>query len=230
MLLHLLQQFKVFSRVNWWIYILLSCIVVFVYFTSTWNAFEIFIFFLLNLLWALFMMMMQDSYKDYNFSIGSIFLLFANIIYWWISLYWFLVNNEVQYLLWQISFNLSWIQLLLKDVWWITIRWINFYTIFPLWIIIISILVLYYHISFYWLIQSLWFLSVSSWLVIANNIKRYYALFLWTFLIVSGSFIGIAANYLSWDILWITVGYWLLWTVTLIYYIQTFPKYYYTKL
>lgn len=227
MIWNIYHQFKSFSSANWWIFIILFFITIFVYITNTWNIYEIITLFSLSLLWNLCMILMQDSYKDKAFNTWSIFLLCANSIFTSLALYWFIVNSEYQYLLWQISFNLSWIQLLLKDVWWITIKWINFSTILPLWLIIIVTLIFHFNISIYWIIQSLWFLCVTSWLVLKDNIKRYYVLFLWTSFVVLGSVVWIFANYFSWAILWITVWYALLWMVTLIYYIKIFPQYFY---
>ena len=107
MLQKLIQQFKLFSRENWWIYAIFILALAIVFLTEKGQMWEVVLIFFLNMLGNLYVLLMQDSYKDSHFKRGAIFLMIGNILYGTIAIYSAVFNAEYQYLLWQIAFQTS---------------------------------------------------------------------------------------------------------------------------
>lgn len=225
MLEKLILQFKVFSKENWWIYLLLAATIGVVMVTWKGNLLEIVILFSINLLGAICNMLMMSSYKNKQFSEGSIFILTANTLYTILSLYAWIHDGDMQYIFWQLSFLLTWIKVFLLYTYNKDISLINFKSIFVLNIWVMSILLFYIGMSVPVLIQSLWIFAITLGLALVNDTNRYFVIVFWNLLVVSGSILLLGENYFDGKIQWVTVAYMLLWLSTFVYYLKLFPLY-----
>ena len=225
MLQKLLQQFKIFTRENWWIYILLLISVGVVLYTGKGNIYEIIAIFFLNLTGAMCNMLMMSSYKDKKFIEGSIFIVSANVIYTFLSLYAWLHDGDLQYIFWQASFLLTGFKALFFYTYKIDLKYINFYTILLLNTAVMWALVFYVWLWSYAIIQSLWIALITLWLASLNDIQRYSFILLWNTLVVLGSFSILVTDYLQGSILWVTVAYSLLGLSICTYNYRILPEY-----
>lgn len=220
-----LKEYISFSRQNWWVYILLFFALFFVMLTGKGSSIEVFILFVLNLFGNICIMMMQNSYSEKSFSTGSLFLLFANVIFTGISLYGFFVNGEKQYLLYQISFNLSGIKTFLYYNYSYDIKFLNAYTLGIFNVLLFVFILFFLNLPFYGNFQSLGFAAVTLGLVVIDDIWRYFLNVFGIIFIVLWSFLGLYWNYISGNILGITVSYSLLTTTVFIFYLKLLPQY-----
>jgi hypothetical protein len=225
MLQQLLQQFCIFSRENWWVYILLLFCLGLIFFTWKGSLIEVLLLFLINLFGNICMMIMQDSYSKQQFRVGSTFLLISNILFLGIALYSFFFNGEKQYVYWQISFILwgmrSFLQYNFSRSFWflsgITVGIIN--------VCILSYILLFLDFPWYGIIQSFGFAIITYGLILLNDIHRYIYHLLGTTILVIGSVSGLYVNYVSGTIFWITVSYSVLSLTVLSFYMKVLPSY-----
>jgi len=206
----LLKQFQIFSRENWWIYVLLLVAVVVVIYTGKWNIYEVIGIFFLNLSGAMCNILMMSSYKDKRFIEWSIFILTANTLYTFLSLYAWLHDWNLQYIFWQASFLLTGFKAFFLYTYKIDLKYINFLSI-----LILNSIVMYTLVYFIWLwpaaiIQSFWIAGITLGLSLKNDIWRYFFILAWNSLVVLWTFSILVFDYLEWDILWVTVAYALL--------------------
>jgi len=225
MLQKLLQQFKIFSRENWWIYILLLCAVIVVLYTGKGNIYEIVIIFFINLSGAMCNMLMMSSYKDKKWREGSIFIMMANIMYTSISIYAWLHDGDMQYIFWQASFLLTWLKALMLYNYKIDLKYINFATILLLNIWVMYILIEYIGLSFAAIIQSIWIAAITLGLALQNDIKRYIFILIWNTLTLIGTSMLLVIDFHAGSILWITVAYALLGLSISSYNYRILPEY-----
>jgi len=220
-----LSELKKFSRDNWWVYLLLSIALTIVYITGKWNLIEIIILFLLNFLWNLFVMVAMWNYQAKNNKIWSIYHLSTTLIFTIISIYWALFLDQFQYLFWQITYLIAAIKAIsyykfeynIKVFTPYLVGWIN---------IILMVLFLYLlPFSLFGTIQAIWFSFVTTWLVSVTDKFRFYMSLIWVLFITIWSAIWLYFSYLSGNIDWIALGYFLLTISVLIYHIKLLPKY-----
>jgi hypothetical protein len=88
-------------------------------------------------------MLMMSSYKNKNFSEGSVFILIANILYTSLSIYAWIHDGDMQYIFWQLSFLLAGIKVFMLYNFARNLSLINMKSIFVLNIIVLSVLVFY---------------------------------------------------------------------------------------
>lgn len=234
-----LKELKNFSRSNWWIYALLIISLFIVYITWKGNMIEIIILFLANFLWNLFIMVMQANYTSKNNKIWAIYHVSATSIFTTISIYWLLVLDQSQYIIWQLTYILAALKAFTFYNFGKNIKFINAASI---WIINVLLFILF--INFAWknidvmwlfkitvnaelftIIMALWFSFVTTWLVSTNDKLRYWFSLIWVVWIVWGSGIGLVLSYINWNIDWIALGYLILTLTVFIYYIKLLPKY-----
>lgn len=206
----LLAQFQKFSRENWWIYILLLIAILVVIYTGKGNLYEVLFVFLFNLSWAMCNMLMMSSYKDKKFVEGSIFIITANTIYTFLSLYAWLYNGDMQYIFWQASFLLTGFKALFLYTYKIDLRYINFVTILILNTLVMITLVGYIWLSFSAIIQSFGIAGITLWLSLKHDVYRYFFILFWNTLVVVWSFSILIEDFFVGSILWVTVAYALL--------------------
>lgn len=234
-----LQELKNFSRSNWWVYVLLAIALVIVYITWRWNMLEIFILFLANFLWNLFIMVMQANYTAKNNKIWAIYHVSATSVFTIISIYWLIVLEQSQYIIWQLTYILAalkaftfynfnknikfintasvWLINIILFIFFITFAWKN---IEVAWLFNINI-----NVELWTILMALWFSFVTSWLVSINDTIRYWLNIVWVLGIVVWSWILLVLSYMSWNIDWISLWYFILTSTVLVYYIKLLPKY-----
>ena len=220
-------QFQVFSRENWWIYAILWLTISVVIYSGKWNFIEILILFFINLLWAMCNMLMMSSYNNKKFAEGSIFIVSANILYTFLSLYAWFENGDIQYLLWQTSFLLTGFKAYMLYSFNRDLGYINFLSIFLLNSCVLYTLVFYIWITFPVFIQCIWIFLITLWLSLVHDTQRYFVILMWNLWVVSGTLFLFIENYLFWSILGVTVAYMLLWLSTFVYYLKLLPAYIY---
>lgn len=225
MLQQLLLQFRTFSRENWWIYILLCIALVTVFYTWKGSLYEVVFIFFLNLSGALCNMLMMSSYKDKKFVEGSIFIVSANTLYTFLSLYAWIYNGDMQYIFWQASFTLTGFKALFHYTFHKSLDFINFKTI-----LLLNIWVMYVLISHIWLtgaaiIQSLWIASITLGIVLMNDIKRYFWILFGNTMTTFWSFLLLFQDFARGEILGITVAYFILGLSISVYNYKILPEY-----
>lgn len=225
MIQKLLFQFIKFSRENWWIYLLFIIAFSLILYSWKWNLYELSAVFFLNILGNIYMLLMQDSFKDNKFKTGCIFLLIWNILYFLLALYSFLVNNELQYLLWQMWFQLAWIKTIMYFYYGKNLKFLNGVFMSILAVLLVLIGIEFLSLSWYAHIQSIWFAVTVIWLSAESDTKRYFLIFLWVVITAIGSFLGLYVNYLDWNIFWITISFAILSLSSALYYTKLFPIY-----
>ncbi len=77
------------------------------YITWKGNLIEIIILFLANFLWNLFIMVMQANYTAKNNKVWAIYHASATLVFTLISIYWLVVLNQSQYIIWQLTYILA---------------------------------------------------------------------------------------------------------------------------
>ncbi len=225
MLQKLLQQFKIFSHENWWIYVLLMLAVSVVLYTGKWNIYEVIAIFFLNLSGAMCNMLMMSSYKDKRFVEGSIFIVMANVLYTFLSLYAWLHDGDLQYIFWQTSFLLTGFKALFYYMYNINIRVINFVSILILNSIVMFALIFHVWIWFWPIVQSFGIACITLWLSLTHDMKRYFFILIWNTLVVLGTSSILVLDYMQGSILGVTVAYALLWLSICSYNYKILPVY-----
>jgi len=225
MLQKLFQQFQVFSRENWWIYLFLVIALGVVIYTGRWNVYEVILVFLVNLSWAMCNMLMMSSYKDKKFIEGSVFIMTANILYTSISLYAWLHDWDLQYIFWQASFLLTGFKALMLYNYKKELQYINFWTIFLLNTAVMYILVWHIWISLFATIQSLGIASITLGLALKHDIYMYFCILAGNTFVVLGTFCILISDFSAGSILWVTVAYALLWLSICTYNYRILPEY-----
>ena len=225
MLQKLLLQFKTFTRENWWIYLLLCFALWIVMYTWKGNVYEVIVIFLFNLSGAMCNMLMMSSYKDKKFIEGSIFIVSANTIYTFLSLYAWLINGDMQYIFWQTSFLLTGFKALFLYAFKVDIKYINFWSILTLNTCVMTLLISYVRLDIYAIIQSFWIAGITLGLAITHDIYRYFWILFGNTLVVIGSFAILVADFTGWSILGITVAYALLGLSICSYNYKILPEY-----
>jgi len=177
-----IEELKKFSRENWWIYLLFILLIIFVIYKDIWNPIEIIVDFFANFIANIWIMVMQSNYTEKNNKIGSMYHIWATSIFVLISLYWYFVNDQSQYIIWQIAYSLA------------AIKAFNFYNydrkikIISEKSFIVLNVVLFSFFSykiglFQWesilinlpfITQALWFSLITTWLVSIRDSFRYW--------------------------------------------------------
>jgi hypothetical protein len=220
-----IKELKIFSRENWWVYLLLSIALTIVYITGKWNLVEIIILFLLNFLWNLFVMVAMWNYQEKNNKIWSIYHVSTTLTFTIISIYWAFFLDQFQYLFWQITYLIAAIKAISYYKFEHNIKFFTPYLVGGINIILMSLFIYLFPFSLFGTIQAIWFSFVTIGLVSITDKFRFYMSFIWVFFITSWSAIWLYTSYLNENIDWIALGYFLLTISVLVYHIKLLPKY-----
>lgn len=220
-----LQELKLFSKQNWRIFILLIFALYIVLYTWKGNIIEIIILFLLNFLWNLFIMIMQNNYNLNKNIIWSIYQIFSNIIFISIWIYWIINFWEFQYMFWQITYTLAAIKVFYfyyykKELFILNEK--NFILLNSIIFIFFLLLIKYEIFS---ILQWVGFSLVTTWLVSIKDKIRYWLNLIWIFFIVIWSLVWVYSSYIIWNINWISLWYLILTSTVFIFYIKLIKKY-----
>lgn len=215
-----------FSKQNWWIYFVLVICLGFVYKTWFWSITEIIILFLVIFLGNLFIMIMQDYYTSWNNKYWAINQIISVIIFTLVSIYSYYYKWQYQYLIWQDMYILAAINSVLFFVFKRDLkRYFNEYSFLTINILLLFVFIMYIPHQNSSILQAIGFSLITSWLVSVKDKVRYWLNVFWIALLFSWSLWGAINSYLTWDLNWIDLGYFLLtWTV-FIFYLKLLPRY-----
>ncbi len=219
------SKIKDFSKENWWIYIFLVITLVLVYVTWKWSISEISIIFLLNFLWNLFIMIMQDYYTVSTFKKWALFHVLSVIIFTSVSLYWFLAHNQYQYLIWQIMYIWAAIKAFMFYNFWKNLKAFNEYSFLFINTMLLFVFLLFIQHDSFAVLQAIWFGLITSWLVSIKDKVRYWLNVVWIAFLISGSVWWVVSSYITWSIDAISLGYLLLTLATFVFYLKLSPNY-----
>ncbi len=246
-----LYELKKFSRQNWWVYLLLIIASIIVMITWKWNIVEILILFFANLLWNLFIMVMQANYTKLKNNIWAVYQLLSSVVFASIAIYSFIKFEQYQYIIWQISYTLAAISSISFFTFNKNIKFLNSLSMWALNIVLFWLFLFVWLTNFAWIEINLWFSSilmaiwfslVTTGLVSKNNdfkycyhnmcieLKtndkfRYWLNLFWIIWIILGSIIWVIKSYLWWSINWIDLWYFILTLTVFVFYLKLLPKY-----
>jgi hypothetical protein len=217
----ILKEIRLFSKQNWWIYILFIFSLFIIYKTNSWNLFEVALVFIFHFFWDICVMMMWDFYSKKQEKKALYAQIWSFIIFWLIWIYAWISSWKWSYLVPQILFFWPIIKWFKPNF-----KWLN--SFFMLWVWIF-VLIMYYYL---WLIHSLtvfiqilWFIIFPISLIIKNNKTKYFWSLLWIFLIFLGSSSMLYSWFIEWKVIWTDLSYTLLPFTVFIYYIKLIKKY-----
>ena len=220
-----LKELKTFSRENWWVYLILSIALTIVYLTWKGNLLEIILLFLANFLWNLFIMAMQWSYSSKNNKIWWIYQLSSTIVFSAIAIYWLIVFDQSQYLIWQVAYFWAAMKAFIFYNYDKDIKLLNEKIFIFLNIILFTIFIKFFEFQTFQILQWIWFALITTWLVSIKDNIRYWLNVIWIFLLVSGSAWWVYNSFISWNVDWIALGYFILTLTVFIYYLKLIKKY-----
>lgn len=221
----LLNELKIFSRENFWVYIILLIALTIVYITWKWNIIEIILLFFANFLWNIFIMVMQKNYTDWNNKIWSIYQITSNVIFTWVSLYWYIYLDQAQYIVWQLAYILASVKNLVFFNFDKELKILNEKSFIPLNLLLFVIFIKYFGVEFYSILQAVWFCLITTWLVSIIDKNRYWLNVVWIWFLTFWSLLWVISSFNLWNLDWIALWYFALtWTV-FIYYLKLIKKY-----
>jgi hypothetical protein len=220
-----IKEIKIFSKNNWWIFILLIFALWIVAITGKWNLTEIIILFLANFLWNLFIMVMQTNYTNKNNKVWALYHISSTWAFTCISLYGIIFLGQSQYILWQLAYLIASIKAFSYYNFWKNITIFNEKTLVLVNTILLLIFLKFFNFQTFSLLQALWFSLITTGLVSIKDETRYWFNIIWIFLLVSGSLLWVIVSFQSWNTDWIALWYFLLTLTVFVYYIKLLKKY-----
>lgn len=213
-----LKEIIQFSKDNWWIFIIFFICLLIIWYTNTWNIYEVFLVFSIHFIWDIFMMIMWKYYILWENKKWNIFQISSTSIFTFLWFYAWIFNWKWHYLRPQLLFIFAWIK------WFISHKISDFYKNIIFIILFIITLFIYFYFSLFIdlssTIQIIWFLSLSTGLFIQNkNI-----IFFWILFITIWSFLSIYVSFLNSNIKWIDISYFLLPLTVLVFYVKSLWK------
>ncbi|MDD5769947.1 MAG: hypothetical protein PHE25_03185 [Candidatus Gracilibacteria bacterium] len=223
----LLKEIKLFSKSNWWVYIIFLICISIIWKTNTGNIFEITIIFLLHFLGDLFVMMMSDFYKNKDKRKGSIYQIFSGIIFNIIGIYALIFNAKPNYFISNIMFGFTSLKLYFEDIKQKKYKIFNYKNSIILGIFIF-IIFLYFGLLDYIgnFIQLLGFILFAIALILDNEKTKYFLSILALFLQVLGGGLNIYNSFLLANIVGVDVSFTLLPLTVFIFYLKSLSNSY----
>lgn len=222
----LLEEFKTFSKNNWWIYIIFLICIYIIWYTNTWNILEVTLIFFAHFLWDLFIMLMASFYSIWEMKKWSLSQMWSYIVFWLLWLYSWLINWKWWYLIPSLSFLFPNLKSYFKDVRNKEIGYLDWKLSFIVWIFVF---ILYF---FFWLIKNIWDIVQVLWFVLFPlslmlNIwkTRYFLSLIWIFFIAFGSWYQLMLSFIDWRVSWIDISYTLLPLTVFVYFLKSIKKY-----
>lgn len=221
----LLNELKIFSRENFWVYIILLIALTIVYITWKWNIIEIILLFFTNFLWNIFIMVMQKNYSAWNNKIWSIYQITSNVIFTLVSMYWFIYLDQAQYIVWQLAYILASVKNLVYFNFNKELKILSEYSFIPLNIILFSLFIKYFGIEIFSILQAIWFCLITTWLVSIIDKNRYWLNVVWIWFLTLWSLLWVIYSFNWWNLDWIALWYFTLTGTVFIYYLKLIKKY-----
>jgi hypothetical protein len=221
-----LKEIKDFSKNNWWIYIIFSICLFFIYKTNSWNIIEISLVFLFHFLWDVFMMMMWDYYSKKEINKWSLNQIWWFLTFFSIWLYSWLRNWKWNYLLPQALFIWPSLKWYFNDIKKKNIKFLNYKIVIIFWFIVLYVYYKYKLIENIWyLIQIIGFIIFSLSLVLYNERKKYFWSLIWIWLTTLGTSIILYYSFMQKEVVWTDISYTLLPFTVFVFYIKNIKKY-----
>lgn len=222
----LLKELVIFSKSNWWIYIIFFLCIFIIWYTNTWNILEVSLVFIAHFLWDLFIMMMWSYYSIWEMKKWTFSQIWSYIVFWLIWLYAWITQWKWSYLIPQLSFLFPNIKWYFRDVKNKNINFLNWKLSFLVWIIVFWLFYYFWLINNIWnLVQVLWFVLFPLALMIDTNKNRYFLSLIWIFAIAFGSGYEFILSFLSWKVVWVDISYTLLPLTVFIFFLKDIKKY-----
>ena len=220
-----LNELKIFSRNNWWIYVLFIFILGLVYFTWRWNIVQITSLFLLNFVANIFIMAAIWNYSEKKNKIGAVYHFSWTSVFIVLWLYSLIFLGQSQYILRQIMFLLGAIKAFSYYNFEKDLKILNEKTFIILNLVLIFVYIKLFDFQVAWFLQALGFSFVTTWLVSIKDKFRYFWNLFWTFFIIVGSLIYVKFSYISWSLDGVSLWFSLLTLTALIYFLKLLPNY-----
>ncbi len=219
------QEIKKFSVENGRIYIIFFICIFIIWYTNTGNIFEITIVFFLHFLGDIFMMMMWDYYAQNDKKKWGIYQILSMATFTIISIYAFIFNGKLNYLISQIVFWMSSLKAYF-DIKKSNQKIFNYKTIFWLGILIIWGYMYFDIIHGFWAyLQIIWFILFAAFLSINDEKIKYFWSLVAIFFIFVSSGIETYNSFLIADIKGIDISFFLLPLTVFIFYFKNIKKY-----
>lgn len=222
----LLKELKIFSKQNWWIYIIFFICLLIIWYTEKWSIIEVIWVFIAHFLGDLFMMMMWSYYAEKNFKSWAIIQVLWNLVFLFIWIYAILKSGEWQYFLPTFAFMMWAVKTYFLQVKSKDIKFLNVYSVI---LVNLAIFFVYLYFDLFWTfysyIQFLWFAMWATGLIIQESRWRYIYYVWWTSLIALWSFLWMYVNYMDWEVLWTSISYFLLPLTVVVFYLKNIKKY-----
>ena len=221
----ILKELKKFSKENWWVFLLLTIALITVYITWNWNLVEIFLLFLVNFIWNLFIMVMQSNYTAKNNKVWWIYQLSSTLVFLTMWIYWLIYLWQSQYIIWQIAYWLAAIKAFTFYNYEKDLKFLSEKTFIALNIILFTIFIKYFDFQSFSILQVIWFSLITTWLVSIKDNIRYWLNVVWIFALTSGSLWWVILSFNAWALDWIALWFFALTLTVFIYYLKLIKKY-----
>ncbi|MDD2870642.1 MAG: hypothetical protein PHS49_01520 [Candidatus Gracilibacteria bacterium] len=221
----LLNELKIFSRENFWVYIILLIALTIVYITGKGNIIEIILLFFANFLGNIFIMVMQKNYTDGNNKIGSIYQITSNVIFTGVSLYGYIYLDQAQYIVWQLAYILASVKNLVFFNFDKELKILNEKSFIPLNLLLFVIFIKYFGVEFYSILQAVGFCLITTGLVSIIDKNRYWLNVVGIGFLTFGSLLGVISSFNLGNLDGIALGYFALTGTVFIYYLKLIKKY-----
>ncbi len=217
----LLKEIKIFSKQNWWIYIIFIICLFIIYKTNSWSLLEVGLVFMFHFLWDMFVMMMWDYYAKKEDKKALYSQIWSFLIFGFIWIYAWIIDWKWSYLIPQLLFFWPIIKWFYPKFKWLDYKFLTF-----IWILVFSF---YYYldliVNIWVFIQILWFIIFPISLILNNEKIRYFWNLVWIFFIFIWSAYLLYLWFLDKKVIWTDVSYTLLPFTVFIFYLKNFKKY-----
>lgn len=220
-----IKELKNFSKDNWWVYIILIICLWIVYKTGKWDITEIIILFIANFLWNLFIMIMQDFYTAEKNKKGAINQLVSVSIFTTLAIYGLFSKGQFQYIIWQFMYILAAAKVFSFYIFEKDLRILNENTFLVINFLLFLVFVNFIPHDNFHILQALWFSLITSWLVSIKDKVRYWLNLFGIFALTAGSLWGVIISYLTLELDWIALWFFLLTGTVFVFYIKILPNY-----
>ncbi len=220
----LLREIQLFSKSNWWIYIIFLICIFIIWKTETGNIFEITLIVFFHFLWDIFMMMMWDSYAIKDYKKWNIYQLFWFLIISSVCVYSFFSFWESQYLLLQILFGFSALKSFLSVI---NGKYVFYFH--PAVSFILAIFIGYFFLSsehsFYSTLQLFWLSLIAFSLALESDRKKYFLFLFWNFICIIASWIWVYVNFLDGNVFGTSISFTLFPLTVFVFYLKNLKSY-----
>ncbi len=237
-----IEEFKTFSKENFWICIIFIISLFIVFFTWKWNILEIMLLFFVNLVANVFIMCAIWAYSKNINQVWALYQFFWVLTFLSLAIYGFFYKWQSQYLIWQICYTFWAIKAISFYNFKLNLKYLNSFSLAILNIIFLFVFIYFSKetLHFLWfdfkfnlwidsLIMAIWFSLGSIWLISVNDKFRYWLNYLWCVWIFLWYLIWSYFSYNAWSLNWLDFWYFLLALTSFMYFSKILPQYLWFK-